>query len=138
MSIFWFVTFILLLLLEIVTIHFVSIWFSIGAIFSYFVSLVVDDIFIQGAVFVGVSIVSLLATKPIIQKMKHREVVATNLDRVIGEKGLVLREIKSYHPGEVLVLGSVWTAVSDIAISQDVEVVIDHIEGVKVFVRTID
>lgn len=138
MSIFWFVTFILLLMLELGTIQLVSIWFALGAVVTCFFSLFVDHIVLQITVFIIASVISLLLTKPFIRKLKDRKIVATNLDRVIGEKAVVLQEICPYHSGSVRVLGSIWTAVSDEEIPVDCEVIIERIEGVKVVVRKID
>ena len=76
-----------------------------------------------------------MITKPIVKKMRKREIHFTNADRIIGKKGLVLRRIEKYHPGEVSTLGSIWTAVSDIEIEEGEEVVVERIDGVKIWVK---
>ena len=130
MAIYWFVTFIILLIIEIVTINLVSIWFAIGAIAS-----MINSIFIQLIVFIIVSLISLLITKPIIKKIKSKEIIPTNLDRVIGKSAIVTKEIKKDKYGEVKVLGSIWTACSDADIDLGEKVKVLSIEGVKLIVK---
>lgn len=135
MAIFWFVTFIVLLIIEIVTINLVSIWFAIGAIASMITSFFTNSIFIQLIVFIIVSLISLLITKPIIKKIKSKEIIPTNLDRVIGKSAIVTKEIKKDKYGEVKVLGSIWTACSDRDIDLGEKVKVLSIEGVKLIVK---
>ena len=89
MTLFWLVLFVVLALFELVTVNLVSIWFSFGALITTFVSLVTDNLMIHLAVFTISSILLLLLTKPFVKKIKRREVVPTNLDRVIGKVGVV-------------------------------------------------
>lgn len=135
MAIYWFVTFIILLIIEIVTINLVSIWFAIGAIASMITSFFTNSIFIQLIVFIIVSLISLLITKPIIKKIKSKEIIPTNLDRVIGKSAIVTKEIKKDKYGEVKVLGSIWTACSDADIDLGEKVKVLSIEGVKLIVK---
>ena len=72
MAFFWLGLFVVLLIIEICTINLVSIWFAIGAFVSFFVSMFTENIFIQGAVFLVVSLLTLLVTKPFIKKMKFQ------------------------------------------------------------------
>lgn len=138
MSLFWFCSFLVLLVLEIVTINLVSVWFAIGAMFTFFVSLLVDNLLVQLLIFILVSVVALLITKPVVKKLKTKSGESTNVDRIIGKNALVLKDICKYHPGEVKVLGNIWTAVSDEEIKSGEEVIIERIEGVKVRVKRIN
>ena len=79
MTTLWMVVFLGLVFLELATINLVSIWFAIGALVSFIVSLYVEDITVQIAVFVAVSAVSLLLTKKIVKKLRTREPEKTNL-----------------------------------------------------------
>lgn len=135
MNVVWFFLFLLLLILEIATVNLVSIWFAIGALFSFATSFFTNSILVQVIVFILASGCSLMITKPIVKKMRKREIHFTNADRIIGKKGLVLRRIEKYHPGEVSTLGSIWTAVSDIEIEEGEEVVVERIDGVKIWVK---
>lgn len=137
MTLFWLVLFVILALFELVTVNLVSIWFSLGALITTFVSLVTDNIMIHLAVFTISSILLLLLTKPFVKKMKKREGVPTNLDMVIGKTGVVTEKIEKDGIGEVKVLGKKWSAYSDKEIEENSKVKILSINGVKLKVEEI-
>ena len=137
MTLFWLVLFIVLALFELATVNLVSIWFSLGALITTFVSLVTDNLMIHLAVFAISSILLLLLTKPFVKKMKKREGVPTNLDMVIGKTGVVTEKIEKDEIGEVKVLGKKWSAYSDKEIEENSKVKILSINGVKLKVEEI-
>ena len=137
MTLFWLVLFVVLALFELVTVNLVSIWFSLGALITTFVSLVTDNLMIHLAVFTISSILLLLLTKPFVKKMKKREEVPTNLDMVIGKTGVVTEKIEKDGIGEVKVLGKKWSAYSDKEIEENSKVKILSINGVKLKVEEI-
>lgn len=138
MSLFWFCLFLALFILEVMTINLVSIWFAIGAVFAFFTSLLVDNFLVELFVFIIVSIITLIITKPFLKRVKTKRGESTNADRIINQKALVVKDIRKYELGEVKVLGNRWTAISDEEFSIGEEVIVDKIEGVKVWVRKID
>lgn len=135
MMIWWFVTFIILLFIEIITVNLVSIWFAIGALAALITALFTDLIQIQLLVFGIVSIVALFVTKPIVKKLRKRNIVATNFDRVLDMDGVVTEEILPNEIGEVKVDGKRWSAISKNAISKGKLVEIIKIDGVKLVVK---
>ena len=135
MTLFWLVLFVILALFELATVNLVSIWFAIGAIIATFVSLVTDNIMIHLAVFTITSILLLLLTKPFVKKIKKKDVVPTNLDRVIGKVGVVTEKIEKDGIGEVKVLGKRWSAYSDKEIEENSKVKVLSINGVKLKVE---
>ena len=137
MTLFWLVLFVILSLFELATVNLVSIWFAIGAIITTFVSLVTDNVMIHLAVFTIASILLLLLTKPFVKKIKKREVVPTNLDRVIGKVGVVTEKVLQDGIGEVKVLGKKWSAYSDKEIKENIKVKVLSINGVKLKVEEI-
>ena len=137
MTLFWLVLFVVLALFELVTVNLVSIWFSLGALITTFVSLVTDNLMIHLAVFTISSILLLLLTKPFVKKMKKREEVPTNLDMVVGKTGVVTEKIEKDGIGEVKVLGKKWSAYSDKEIEENSKVKILSINGVKLKVEEI-
>lgn len=136
-SIFWAVTFLVLLFIELITVNLVTVWFVTGALFALTVSLLVDNVVLEVFTFLLVSIITLGTTRPFLDRIRKRGKVALNSERVIGKCGLVLKPIEKHHPGEVKVMGSVWTAVSDCNIDVGEEVIILKIDGVKVKVEKI-
>lgn len=137
MTLFWLVLFVVLALFELVTVNLVSIWFSLGALITTFVSLVTDNLMIHLAVFTISSILLLLLTKPFVKKMKKREGVPTNLDMVIGKTGVVTEKIEKDGIGEVKVLGKKWSAYSDKEVEENSKVKVLSINGVKLKVEEI-
>ena len=131
----WIIIFLILLFIELVTINLVTIWFAIGALASYITTYFTDNITIQIIVFIVVSIIALIATKPMTKKIRNRKVEATNLDRVIGQVGVVTKDISKNTYGEVSVKGSIWTATSEKEIKKDTQVKVLDIVGVKLLVE---
>ena len=137
MTLFWLVLFVILALFELATVNLVSIWFSLGALITTFVSLVTDNLMIHLAVFTISSILLLLLTKPFVKKMKKREKVPTNLDMVVGKTGVVTEKIEKDGIGEVKVLGKKWSAYSDKEVEENSKVKVLSINGVKLKVEEI-
>lgn len=137
MSVIWMIVFVVLSFFELITINLVSIWFAIGALASFGVSLITEDATIQIAVFVIISFLSLLLTKSFVKKVRTRKPVPTNLDRVIGKIGIVTEEIAKLNPGEVKVDGKRWTAISNKKIGIGSKVEILSIDGVKLSVKEV-
>lgn len=133
----WVGLFVILLIIEICTVNLVSIWFVIGSFFSIIVSYFTDNFIIQTIVFIVVSTLSLVLTKPFITRFKKREIVPTNLDMVVGSYGVVTSVIRKHDVGEVKVQGKRWSAISndDIDVNKRVEIL--SIDGVKLHVREV-
>lgn len=129
--------FIILIFIEIITVNLVSIWFSLGALIAFIFSLFIENTTWQIAIFVGVSLLSLLLTKKFVKKLRVNDVVATNLDRVIGLIGIVTEEVNELEPGEVKVDGKRWSAISNKKIRVGSKVEILSIDGVKLNVKEV-
>lgn len=135
MSLTWMIVFIVLILLELMTVNLVSIWFALGALASFTLSFFTNNVTLQIATFVAVSAISLLLTKDFVKKIRGNKVIATNLDRVIGQIGIVTEEINKLEPGEVKVDGKRWSAISSEKIKVGSKVEILSIDGVKLNVK---
>lgn len=137
MTAFWLVLFVILSLIELATVNLVSIWFAVGSLITTFASLATDNLMVHLAVFTISSILLLLLTKPFVKKIKRREVVPTNLDRVIGKVGVVTEKIEKDGIGEVKVLGKRWSAYSNKEIEVNRKIKVLSINGVKLKVEEI-
>lgn len=136
----WLVLAIIFIVAEIASFQLISIWFAIGAIGAMITRFAGGNLTLQCTVFVLVSLVSLLATRPFISKIK-KKIVPTNLDMIIGSNAVVLEEINSLkNTGQVKVNGNLWTARStdDSVIEKDSRVKIERIEGVKLLVTKVN
>lgn len=133
----WFILFLVLLFLELITINLVSIWFAIGALGALLTASLTNNVVIQVIVFIILSVIALLITKPLVKKLRKRKITPTNLDRVIGKVGVVTKEISRDSYGEVKVEGNIWTAKSNKKIKKESQVKVLKIEGVKLLVEEI-
>ena len=131
----WLVIIFILIIAEVSTVNLVSIWFIASGIVSLILSLFIDNLFLEFAVFVLLGLILLITTKPILTKFIHVKNENTNLDRVVGMNALVTEEISENKVGEVKVDGKRWSAVSKEKISAGESVIITKIEGVKLVVR---
>lgn len=127
---FWFIIVMILTIVEALTINLVSIWFIISGLFALITSFIIDDFLIQFAIFVVLGVLLMLLTrKTLEEKLVRKE--KTNLDRVIGMKGVVTESIDELKVGEVKVDGKSWSAVAKTPIKVGEMVKILKIEGVK-------
>lgn len=135
----WLVAIIILGFIEAITEGIVSIWFVISGLLALIVSLFTDVFLIQFAIFVIVGIILMITTRASVSKYLKVNPVRTNLDRVIGMKGIVTEDIKKDNYGEVRVDGKRWTAYSkdDKVIKKDEFVEILNIDGNKLAVKKI-
>lgn len=138
MVLFWGLSFLILILIEILTINLVTIWFAIGSLIALFTSIYIESVTTQIIVFIVASIFSLIITKPLVKKLKAKKVTPTNTDRYIGKNGDVIKKITPKEKGEVKVLGTIWTATSDENLEVGDEIVVEGIEGVKLIVKKED
>lgn len=134
----WLGIVILLTLIEIATIDLTTIWFIISGIITLLIAQFIDDFFIQLLVFVVLGVVLLITTRPLLKKFIQKRKERTNLDRIIGMKGMVTESIKELEVGEVKVDGKKWSAISEKPIEKEKTVEILSIEGVKVKVKEIE
>ncbi len=133
----WLIIFIFLIFVEMATVNLVSIWFAIGAIASCILSIYVDNLIIQLGCFVITSTICLILTKSIISKIKNHKITPTNLDRVIGDIGIVTEDLDEFNNGEVKVDGKTWTATSKETLKVGTKVKIVSLNGVKLNVKSI-
>lgn len=133
----WVCIFLVLLFIELITVNLVTIWFAFGALGAIIATFITDNITIQIIIFIIVSIISLIITKPFVNKIRKRKITPTNLDRVIGKEGIVTKDITKNSYGEVKVNGSLWTAASKERIKKDTQVKVLKIDGVKLIVEKV-
>lgn len=133
----WLVIFIVLVIIELITINLVTIWFAIAAVFALLVDIITRNAMLEIIVFIVSSFLLLLLTKPLIKKIKVKKVEATNLDMVINKVGIVTEDINQDKIGEVKVLGKRWSAYSNTELKKDEKVKILSIDGVKLKVEKI-
>ncbi len=126
---------ILFAVIEAATLGLTTIWFALGALSGALTSVFTDSILVQIVIFLLVSILSLVITKPIVSKYFSRKIVKTNADALIGETGVVIEKIVPGYTGQVKINGQMWSAVAeDEPINEDELVIVQKISGVKLVV----
>ncbi|MBR2280260.1 MAG: NfeD family protein [Ruminococcus sp.] len=136
----WIIFAVFMLVCEALTTQLVSIWFVIGGVAAAVTCIFTDNILIQSIVFIVVSLVCLIATRPFVKKFNAKKKEPTNSDRLIGRVGIVTLDIiNAKGEGQVNVDGKIWSAKSDNEreIKKGANVRITAIEGVKLIVEVI-
>ena len=130
----WLLLAVILGIIEISTTNLVSIWFVISSLFAMVSSLFTDNILIQIAIFVLVGVLLMLISKKLYSKIKVNN-TKTNIDRIIGMKGIVTEDIIKDDIGEVKVDGKKWSAYADTNISKGKNIKVLSINSVKLKVK---
>ena len=133
--IFWLILVIVLSFIEIVTVNLVSIWFVASGIVAMILSFFIEDMAIVSTIFAILGIILLIITRPIVNKLRSKDNVKTNLDRIIGEDAVVTEDILKNEIGEVKVDGKRWSAISKNKCLKGDIVKILKIDGVKLIVE---
>ena len=138
MYIVWAVAIVVFGVLEGMTAQLVSIWFVLGAIAALIAAICSATLPVQIIIFVAVTIITLIATRPIVRKKINFNAEKTNADRCIGESAVVTEEINNLEAkGQVKADGKIWTARSSDGriIPPDTIVTVEKIDGVKLIVK---
>lgn len=137
----WLVAFVILIGIEAATMALTTIWFAGGAVFAFFAAVLGFSVQTQLVVFLIVSFVLLLFTRPLAIRFVNRETVKTNVDGLIGRKAKVIKKIDNNEPsGAAVIDGQEWTARSAdeaVTIPVGTHVVIKEVRGVKLIVEMI-
>ena len=135
----WLIIMAVMVVVEISAPGLVSIWFAAGALAAYVASLLGAGTAVQVMVFVLVSVVLLLLTRPLAKKFINVRAAKTNKDTIPGRAAIVTEEVNNLAAtGHVMIDGLPWTARTEnetevILVGE--EVVVERIEGVKCIVK---
>jgi membrane protein implicated in regulation of membrane protease activity len=125
---------------EALTVGLTSIWFAAGALVALVAALVNGPIWLQVALFLVVSVLCLIAVRPLAKKYLNPVLQPTNADRILGAEVRVTEEIDNLRgQGQVAVGAMPWTARSEdgAPIPAGALVRVLRIEGVKVYVEPV-
>lgn len=135
----WLLLLVILIVIEIITLGLSTIWFAGGALAAFIASLFNAPLLVQIVLFLAVSILLLIFTRPIAVKYLNRTRVKTNVESLIGKKAVVSEKIENIRSaGHVTVNGLEWMARSlddEEIIEKDEIVRIVRVEGVKLMVE---
>ena len=125
---------------EAVSVGLTSIWFAAGALAALVCALLNGPLWLQITLFIIVSILCLLAVRPLAKRYLNGKVQPTNVDRILGEEAQVTEDIDNIQGrGAVTIGGITWSARSQNGetIPTGALVKVLRIEGVKVFVEPV-
>ena len=127
------------LVAEAVTVQLTTIWFAGGAFVAIIAAAFNAPLYVQITLFLIVSVVLLLFTRPIAMKYFNKDRIRTNAESLIGRQAVVTEEIDNLPAtGSVSINGQEWTArcvMDGIKIPKGTVVIIRAISGVKLIVE---
>ena len=130
----WLTAFVVLIGIEAATMTLCTIWFAIGALVSFFLTLAGVGKYGQLAAFFAVSCVLFFFTRPVALRYVNPKTVKTNVDELIGKKAVITEDVDNDRAA-----GTEWTARSadGSVIEAGALAEIMEIQGVKLIVRKI-
>ena len=142
MWILWLIAGIVFSVAEIFYSGFFLIWFAIGAFSAMIASRFTDNVIYQGLIFLIISLALLLTlTKRFTKKFSSHATIPTNIDSLVGKKGIVTTHIgkDSFENGLVKLDGEIWTAFSKDGqpIEKGATVQIHEVKGVRLIVSEV-
>ena len=128
-------------LVELHTYSLTTVWLAIAALVMVFLSLLLEGLSLpaQLLIFLAISAVLLVFTRPLAVRKFRMGKTKTNVDGLAGMRAPVAKTITEFEKGEVKVNGQVWSAVSDDGseIVEGSKCEILRVEGVKLVVRQV-
>lgn len=92
-TIIWLLLFVVLIAVEIATLGLTTIWFAAGALAATIAAAFNAPVFIQIALFIFVSLVLLIFTRPVAVKYFNKDRIKTNAESLVGRQAIVISEI---------------------------------------------
>lgn len=135
----WLLLLIVFIVVELVTMGLTTIWFAAGALVAALAAVVHAPLVVQVGLFLIVSIILLLFTRPLAVRFFNKERIKTNVESLVGRQAIVISEIDNLEGiGQVTVGGQEWAARSldeNIKIPVGTVVFVRAISGVKLLVE---
>lgn len=140
-SVYWIILFVILAGVEAATMALTTVWFAGGALAAFFVAKAGLSVNAQLSVFVLVSFILLIFTRPWALQHVNRHTVRTNADRLVGKQARITEEVNNIlGTGTAVIGGQEWTARTEdensiCPVGATVEIC--AIQGVKLIVKVV-
>lgn len=135
----WLILFVILVVIEAVTVGLVTIWFAVGSLVAALLAWAGLGLPIQVIAFIVISVILFVITRPIAVRYFNKDREKTNAESLVGKNALVLEKIDNIRAtGKVEVNGLEWTARTpdeNLIIEPNEVVTVLGIEGVKLIVK---
>ena len=135
----WVAVTIICVVIESLTLSLTTIWFGISSFVLVFLAFTPIPFGAQLFIFVALSLVLLIFTRPVVKKKINQKQIATNYERIIGQIAVVTKKITALDKGSVKINGMEWTAAvkEDITLEKGSKCIIEEIAGVTAYVKSI-
>ncbi len=137
-AIIWLAALVVLLIAEALTLGLTTIWFAGGALIALVAALVGANVWVQLGIFLAVSLILLIFTRPVALRYMNKSTLKTNVDSLAGEQGIVSETIDNLEAtGKVKLNDVFWMARSEDGsiINEGTVVEIVRVDGVKLIVK---
>lgn len=138
-ALFWLAVLVIMLVIEIISLGLTSIWFAGGALVAFIFAMFHAPFIAQVIIFLIVSLVLLIFTRPVAVKYFNKDRVKTNVESMIGRQAIVVSEVDNLQGiGRVTVGGQEWSArtVEDgMILPIGAVVIVKEVNGVKLIVE---
>lgn len=135
----WLILLACFLVVEAITVGLTTIWFAGGALVAAIASGLGAGILIQWVLFLVISLVLLIFTRPLAVRYMNKGVPKTNVNSLIGERAVVIQKINNLEQsGQVRINDIEWmarTSSDEVAIPEHAIVTIEDVQGVKLIVK---
>ena len=135
----WLILLAVLLVIEAITTGLTTVWFAGGALFAALASNFGAGLVVQLVLFLGVSLVLLIFTRPLAVRYMSRDLEKTNVNSLTGKRAVVTQKIDNLAQSGQVKIGDIeWTARTSqdgITIPEKAIVEIDAVTGVKLIVH---
>ena len=126
--------------IEAFTLGLTTVWFALAAFIMIFISFIPIPLVFQLMIFIILSAVMLIFTRPLALKKFKIGKVKTNVDSLVGKYALVTKQIREFEKGEVKLDGKIWSARSEDSsvIDEGTKCEVVRIEGVMAVVKVLN
>jgi len=133
----WVALTIVFAVIEVFTLGLTTIWFALASLVMVFLSFLPIPLVFQILIFLAISAVLLIFTRPVALKKFKAGREKTNVDSLVGKHALVIKQIGEFDNGEVKLNGQIWSARSQdgSTINEGTKCEVVRIEGVHAIVR---
>lgn len=139
LTMFWLIVLVVLVVIELLTMGLTTVWFAGGALVATIAAVFQTPLAVQVILFLAVSAVLLIFTRPLAVKYFNKDRVRTNAESLVGRQAIVISEIDNLQGiGQVNVGGMEWSArtrIDGIRLPVGTVTTILGINGVKLIVE---
>ncbi|MCL2410372.1 MAG: NfeD family protein [Treponema sp.] len=136
----WLGLVILFVLIEAMTYGLTTIWFALAGVITIFLSFIPTLAFeFQALIFLGLSSIFLIFTRPLAIKKFKTGKEKTNIDSLVGKHALVIKKIAEFERGEIKLNGQIWTARTEdgSTLEEKTKCEVMRFEGVQAIVKNL-